>query len=78
MSNNGKKECVSGIKDSVPIALGYLSVSFGFGIMAVSSGLTLFRAVLISMTCLTSAGQVAGLTVITTGGLAAEKAKKKK
>ncbi len=74
MANNGKKEFVSGIKDSVPIALGYLSVSFGFGIMAVSSGLPLFQAVLISMTCLTSAGQVAGLTVITTGGTLLEMA----
>lgn len=57
-----------GLKDSIPIALGYLSVSFGFGIMAVNNGLSVFAAVLISMTNLTSAGQVAGLTVIASNG----------
>lgn len=57
-----------GIKDGIPIALGYLSVSFGFGIMAVSNGLSVLAAVLISMTNLTSAGQVAGLTVIASHG----------
>ena len=59
---------LGGLKDSIPIALGYLSVSFGFGIMAVSNGLSVFAAVLISMTNLTSAGQVAGLTVIASDG----------
>lgn len=59
---------IGGIKDGIPIALGYLSVSFGFGIMAVSNGLSVFAAVLISMTNLTSAGQVAGLTVIASNG----------
>ncbi|MBR6873307.1 MAG: AzlC family ABC transporter permease [Ruminococcus sp.] len=58
----------AGLRDGIPIALGYLSVSFGFGIMAVSNGLSVFAAVLISMTNLTSAGQVAGLTVIASNG----------
>lgn len=68
MSQNSRRDFVRGIKDGIPIALGYLSVSFGFGIMAVSNGLSVFAAVLISMTNLTSAGQVAGLTVIASGG----------
>lgn len=59
---------MDGVKDGVPIGLGYLSVSFGFGIMAVGSGLPIWVAVLISMTCLTSAGQVAGVTVIAAAG----------
>ena len=50
-----------GVRDGIPIALGYLSVSFGFGITAVNGGLTVLEALLISMTNLTSAGQVAGL-----------------
>lgn len=54
----------SGLKDGIPIALGYLSVSFGFGISAVNGGVAPFYAVLISLTNLTSAGQVAGLGVI--------------
>ena len=53
-----------GFSDGVPIALGYLSVSFAFGISAVSAGLDPLQAVAISMTNLTSAGQVAGLGVM--------------
>lgn len=57
----------TGVKDGVPIALGYLSVSFTFGMMA-SEGISALSAVLISMTNLTSAGQVAGVLIITSGG----------
>ncbi|MBC8571164.1 AzlC family ABC transporter permease [Zongyangia hominis] len=56
-----------GFRDGVPIALGYLSVSFTFGMMAVSLGLPVWGAVLISMTNLTSAGQFAGLSLIVSG-----------
>lgn len=52
----------------VPIALGYLSVSFGFGIMAVKSGLSAVAASAISATNLTSAGQAAGVSIIAAGG----------
>ncbi|MFR7901880.1 MAG: AzlC family ABC transporter permease [Ruminococcus sp.] len=38
---------------------GYLAVSFTFGMMAVQGGLTIWQAVLISLTNLTSAGQFA-------------------
>lgn len=48
--------------------LGYLSVSFGFGIMAVKAGLPVSAAVLISALNLTSAGQAAGVTIIAAGG----------
>lgn len=54
----------NGLKDGIPIALGYLSVSFGFGITAVNGGISPLAAVLISLTNLTSAGQVAGVGVI--------------
>ena len=57
-----------GLKDAVPIALGYLSVSFGFGIMAVQAGIPLWAAVLISLSNVTSAGQVAGVTIISAAG----------
>ena len=57
-----------GLKRGLPIALGYLSVSFGFGISVVSGGLQAIWAVLISMTNLTSAGQVAGVAVILAHG----------
>ena len=54
-----------GLAAGIPIALGYLSVSFTFGIMAVSYGLAWWQAVLISMTTVTSAGQFAGIGTIT-------------
>ena len=60
-----------GMKDGIPIALGYLSVSFGFGVSAVGGGLSPLEAVLMSLTNVTSAGQMAGLSAITTGGTVA-------
>ncbi len=53
-----------GLTAGIPIALGYLSVSFTFGIMAVSYGLSWWQAVLISMTTVTSAGQFAGIGIM--------------
>ena len=57
-----------GIKDGIPIALGYIAVSFSFGILASSFGVPVFITVLISMTNLTSAGQLAGLSVMVSCG----------
>lgn len=57
-----------GFRDGIPIALGYLSVSFTFGMMAVSAGLPVSFAVAISMTNLTSAGQFAGLSLMMASG----------
>lgn len=53
-----------GLTAGIPIAIGYLSVAFTFGIMAVSYGLTWWQALLISMTTLTSAGQFAGIGIM--------------
>lgn len=53
-----------GLRDGVPIGLGYLSVSFGIGIAAVAAGLSPLIALIISMTNETSAGQKAGLDLI--------------
>ncbi len=57
-----------GVRHGIPIALGYLSVSFGFGIQVIQSGFSVWIATIISMTNLTSAGQLAGLTVMAAGG----------
>ena len=57
-----------GMYHGIPIALGYLSVSFGFGIKAVQSGLSVLAASMISATNLTSAGQAAGVDIIAAGG----------
>ena len=62
----------AGVKAGVPVCVGYFSVSFGFGAMAIAQGLTLWQAILISASNLTSAGQFAGLTVIAAGAALAE------
>ena len=59
---------LKGIKDGIPICLGYLSVSFAFGIFSIESGLSVLQALLISMTNVTSAGQLAGVPIICGGG----------
>lgn len=61
------KEYLAGMRAGMPVCIGYLSVSFGFGAMAVAQGLSIFQSTLISALNLTSAGQFAGLTVLTTG-----------
>ncbi len=57
-----------GVIQGFPICLGYLSVSFGFGITAVANGLTPLQATLISALNLTSAGQAAGVGIIAAMG----------
>lgn len=63
-----KKDFWQGLKAGLPVGLGYFSVSFAFGVAAVQSGLSVLNAVLISLTNLTSAGQLAGLSVIAAAG----------
>lgn len=57
-----------GLYDGIPIFLGYISVSFSFGMMATKGGLPILVAVIISLTNLTSAGQFAGTALILSGG----------
>lgn len=61
-----------GIIDGLPICFGYLSVAFAFGIFAVDGGLTILQALLISMTNVTSAGQLAGVPIMLGSGLLTE------
>ena len=53
-----------GVRQGLPVGLGYFSVSFGFGAMAAAQGVNALDAALISITNVTSAGQFAGLTLI--------------
>lgn len=57
-----------GLLRGLPICLGYLSVSFAFGIFAVEKGLTVMETLFISMTNVTSAGQLAAVPMIVGGG----------
>ena len=68
MTDLRRKEFADGLRAGMPVCVGYFSVSFGFGAMAVSMGLSIWQSILISATNLTSAGQFAGLTVIAAGG----------
>lgn len=61
-----------GIKDGLPIGLGYLSVAFAFGVQASLLGLPVYFSALISMTNLTSAGQLEGVVIIAGLGTVAE------
>lgn len=72
---NTKRELFkSGMADGIPICLGYFAVSFTFGIMALNYGLTPWQSVVMSLTNVTSAGQFAGLSIITAGAPFAEMA----
>jgi len=62
------KEFTKGLRLGIPIGLGYLSVSFTFGIMAISLGFKWWQAVIISMLTVTSAGQLAGIQVMVNPG----------
>ena len=62
-----RSEFFAGLKAGLPVCIGYFSVSFGFGAMAAAQSLTIWQAILISASNLTSAGQFAGLTVIAAG-----------
>ncbi len=62
------RDYLQGVKAGLPVGLGYFPVSFAFGVAAVQAGLSVFTAVMISLTNLTSAGQLAGLSVIAAAG----------
>ena len=66
-TKNKNTEFLSVLHDGLPIGLGYFPVSFAFGIFSVNGGLSALQALLISMTNLTSAGQLAGVTLMSIG-----------
>lgn len=59
---------LTGMRDGVPIGLGYFAVSFSLGIAAKHAGLTPFQSFLASLLCNASAGEYAGFAVIAAGG----------
>ena len=59
---------LKGARLGMPIALGYIPVSFSFGMLAVQNGIPAWAAIVISMTNLTSAGQFAGMNIISAAG----------
>lgn len=53
-----------GMRDGMPIGLGYFAVAFSLGIAARAAGLSVTAATLASLLCNASAGEYAGFTVI--------------
>lgn len=66
------KQWRQGMRDGIPICLGYLAVSFTFGIVAKNGGLSALQAAAMSAGNLASAGQFAGLGLIAAGASLAE------
>ena len=64
MNDNKAQAFRFGMRDGIPIGLGYLAVSFSLGIPARSAGLNAFQGFLLSILNNASAGEYAGITVI--------------
>ena len=60
-----RKKFREGLRDGLPIALGYLAVSFGIGISCHTAGISAFQGFLMSLLNNASAGEYGGITVIT-------------
>ena len=67
MEINRRAWYIRGVRDGIPIALGYLAVSFTLGIAAGNMGMASFPAALMSLTNVTSAGEFAALGLISAG-----------
>ena len=63
-----RKIFLKGLRDGVPISLGYFAVSFSLGILAKKAGLSAFQGFLASLLCNASAGEYAAFTVIAENG----------
>lgn len=62
--NLKKKDFTEGMKDGIPIGLGYFAVSFTLGIAAANAGLTAVQAAVTSALINASAGEFIGFTLI--------------
>ena len=72
MSVGSMKEFKEGLRDGIPICLGYVAVSFAFGIEASKIGMTTFQAAMTSLLNVTSAGQFSALELIARNGAFAD------
>ncbi len=58
---------VRGVRDGMPIAIGYFAVAFALGIKATAAGLTAWQSALLSFLNVTSAGEAAGIALLGVG-----------
>ena len=64
MSKSNAKIFQEGMKDAIPIGLGYFAVAFSLGIAARNAGMNAVQGFLLSFLNNASAGEYAGITVI--------------
>ena len=64
VSQERAQQFKEGLRDGVPIALGYLAVAFTLGIQAKEAGMGILEATVMSLVNVTSAGEFAGLAII--------------
>ncbi len=62
------QEVIVGIKDAIPIVLGYLPLGFAFGVLATEAGMTIIQATFMSILCFSGAGQYIAIGVMQAGG----------
>ncbi len=66
--STARKSLLEGIRDGIPICLGYFAVSFPLGIAMHNAGMNVFESMLLSVLEVASAGEYAGVQVIAAGG----------
>lgn len=64
MKPNNKLAFSNGMRDGIPIGLGYFAVAFTLGIAAKNAGLNAWQSFIVSLTNNASAGEYAGFTMI--------------
>ena len=64
MKSKSSSVFLEGVRDGIPIALGYFAVSFSLGIAARNVGITAVQGILASFLCMASAGQYALFSLI--------------
>ncbi|HHV35953.1 MAG TPA: AzlC family ABC transporter permease [Syntrophomonadaceae bacterium] len=63
-----QKELKQGMKEAIPIVLGYLPLGFAFGVLAKEAGMSVAQAVMMSVLCFTGAGQYIAIGIMQAGG----------
>ena len=63
-----QKELKQGMKEAIPIVLGYLPLGFAFGVLAKEAGMSVAQAVIMSVLCFTGAGQYIAIGIMQAGG----------
>lgn len=67
-----RSDFVKGLRDGIPIGIGYLAVAFSLGITARECGFTAFQGFVASITTIASAGEYIGFTLYAAGATLTE------